>query len=99
MNKVCIFAPLVLVACHRVMTEEDARKLAQSRFSQVCQEFGYSSFSFTGPTPTTVGGAQFAYEWKYNYPESNFVILVVVHKGGVEVTFEGKDPRTGYEAR
>ena|SRR6266498_1317342 len=99
-RSVIVFAAAVLVAAaafalwpRTPLTELRARQLAQTRFEHICGEFGLSTFNYDGPIPTTVGGAQFAYEWHGKRPGVRTVLISVASEGAiVEPTFldEGK---------
>jgi hypothetical protein len=99
MNKFSLFASLFLIGCNHTLTEPEAREVAQTRFSQVCVDHGYDQHFFVGPIQTTNGPKQFEYQWRQEDPRGNFTILVIVWPSGVESTFLGREPHSGYESK
>lgn len=70
------------------ITEQRAREVAQVRFEHVCRDSHLNSLDYDGPIPTTVGGAQFAYEWKSKRKGQHTILVSVAKDGGiVEPTF------------
>jgi hypothetical protein len=86
----------LLWCCLREPTENEARAAAQLRFSQLCSDSHWDPKMFDGPE-LVMDGALREYDWVYRAPGSNFRILVLVKRGVVEGTVQGRDPRTGYE--
>jgi hypothetical protein len=69
------------------VTEQYARKAAQVRFEQLCRDFHLRPSDYEAPVPTSVGGADFAYEWKSKQPGVKTVLISVARGGIVEPTW------------
>ena len=84
---------LLLAACGRSITEEQARQDATKRFGKVSFRVHMNPSLFEGPLKTEVGGAAFAYQWKDKTPGSDFVVLVAVTSDGeINDTYRGHLP-------
>ena len=69
------------------VTEQYARKAAQARFEHLCRDFHLQPSDYEAPFPTSVGGADFAYEWKSKRPPVQSVLISVARGGIVEPTW------------
>jgi len=89
-----IFALCFLIACEQgPKTEQRVREAAQEVFLKQCAHFHCDPNLFSGPTRIEVGGADFAYEWRYKDAGSDFGILVAVNRYGVKPTYHGQPPQ------
>ena len=72
------------------VTEKEATRLATEEVYRSGQQLGFDPSIFQGPEATTVGGAAYAFEWRFSDQEGAVTILVWVDKyGGTEITWEG----------
>jgi hypothetical protein len=69
------------------VTEQYARKAAQVRFEHLCRDFHLRPSDYETPVPTSVGGADFAYEWRSKQPGVKTVLISVARGGIVEPTW------------
>ena len=67
---------------HAPNTEPRAREMAQTRFEHLCRDSHLNTLDYQGPIPTTVDGAQFAYEWRSIRPGLRTVLVSVASDGG-----------------
>jgi hypothetical protein len=49
-----------------IWSEPQARKRAVQYFKEYCAEMKVDAAKYTGPSPTTVGNADYSFEWKSN---------------------------------
>jgi hypothetical protein len=69
------------------VTEHNARKAAQLRFEHLCRDFHLRPADYEAPVPTSVGGADFSYEWRSKQPGVKTVLISVARGGIVEPTW------------
>jgi hypothetical protein len=69
------------------VTEQYAQKAAQVRFEHLCRDFHLHPSDYEAPVPTSVGGADFAYEWRSKQPGVKTVLISVARGGIVEPTW------------
>ena len=69
------------------VTEQYARKAAQVRFEHLCRDFHLRPSDYEAPVATSVGGADFAYEWRSKQPGVKTVLISVARGGIVEPTW------------
>jgi hypothetical protein len=69
------------------VTEQYARETAQIRFEHLCRDFHLRPSDYEAPVATSVGGADFAYEWRSKQPGVKTVLISVARGGIVEPTW------------
>jgi hypothetical protein len=69
------------------VTEQYARKAAQTSFEHLCRDFHLQPADYDAPVPTSVGGADFAYQWKSRRRGVKTVLISVARGGIVEPTW------------
>ena len=69
------------------ITEQYAREAAQMSFEHLCRDFHLRPADYEAPVPTSVGGADFAYEWRSKQPGVKTVLISVARGGIVEPTW------------
>jgi hypothetical protein len=69
------------------VTEQYAREAAQVRFEHLCRDFHLRPSNYEAPVATSVGGADFAYEWRSKQPGVKTVLISVARGGIVEPTW------------
>ncbi len=83
----CALIAEVLREQYAPVTERYAREAAQVRFAHLCRDFHLQPSDYDAPVPTSVGGADFAYEWKSKRPGVQTVLIYVARGGIVESTW------------
>jgi hypothetical protein len=83
----CVVVAEALREQYAPVTEHNARKAAQVSFEHLCRDFHLRSSDYQAPVPTSVGGADFAYEWKSRRPGVQSVLIYVARGGIVEPTW------------
>lgn len=73
------------------VTEQYAREAAQLRFEHLCRDFHLRPSDYEAPVATSVGGADFAYEWRSKQPGIKTVLISVARGGIVEPTWLDDD--------
>jgi hypothetical protein len=66
------------------ITEKYAHEAAQTEFEHLCRDFHLHSSDYEPPVSTSVGGADFAYQWKSKRPGVQTVLISVARGGIVE---------------
>ena len=90
MRAFLVFAALSLFSfgCARgPSSDAEARVLAKDRFSQVCSNFRLLASEYDGPSPTSIGGVAFAYEWRKKESKQEGVLITVASDGVTNVSF------------
>src|SRR4026207_744713 len=86
-----IFALVVIAEALREqyapVTEQHARTAAETRFAHLCRDFHLQRSDYDEPVPTSVGDADFAYEWKSKRPGVQSALISVAKGGIVEPTW------------
>jgi hypothetical protein len=72
------------------ITDQHARAAAETRFAHLCRDFHLQRSDYAAAVPTTVGGADFAWEWKSKRPNVQTVLIYVAKGGLVEATWLDK---------
>lgn len=72
------------------VTEREARRIATEEVLRSGQQLGFDPSIFQGPQPTTVGGAAYAFEWRFSDQQGTVDMLVWVDEyGGAEISWKG----------
>ena len=83
----CIIVAEALLEQYAPVTEQYARKAAQTRFEHLCGDFHLQPSDYDTPVPTSVGNADFAYQWKSRRSGVKTVLISVAKGGIVEPTW------------